>query len=570
MFVKLTKSGPRRYLQLAESYRDENGRVKQRTIASLGRLEKIDANFDSLIRGLERVTRRNSSADKNIASGTDNTPAIGFEPARALGDVWVLTQLWNELGFDRLAQTFRSSKRKLDVEAMLRVMVFNRLCDPESKLGVLRWLETVCLPGIDTSGIAYQHLLRSMDALMDERDKVDEVVSCLLRPLIDQELSVVFYDLTTITAEGQSDQQDDVRRFGLSKEGGFKRQFVLGVVQTAEGLPIYHEVYDGNVAEVSTLKTTLETVMQRFEIRRVIAVADRGLLSIDNLNELKGMTTPSGDPLEFILAVPGRRYNDFETLLSPFHKEQCLEAEEEIISEAKWEGLRLVVAHDPQAACERTAARDLTIKQLEDVAAQWVGKLDEQDGGKRYRGRKLSDGGARARFYHEVVDAKLAQIIKVDLKSELFAYSIDRKARRRAEMMDGKLLLVSNTKDLSPEEIVTRYKSLADIERGFRVLKSELEIGPVFHRLPDRIRAHASICFMALIIHRVIRQRLKQSESSMSPERALESLRRIQRHRITLNEKTHSGISTLSDEQGGLLNSLNVAKPTESRQLSLL
>ena len=322
-------------------------------------------------------------------------------------------------------------------------------------------------------------------------------------------------------------------------------------MQTAEGLPIYHEVYDGNVAEVSILKTTLETVMQRFEIRRVIAVADRGLLSIDNLNELKGMTTPSGDPLEFILAVPGRRYNDFETLLSPFHKEQCLEAEEEIISEAKWEGLRLVVAHDPQAASERTAARDLKIKQLEDVAAQWVGKLDEQDGGKRYRGRKLSDGGARARFYHEVVDAKLAQIIKVDLKSELFAYSIDRKARRRAEMMDGKLLLVSNTKDLSPEEIVTRYKSLADIERGFRILKSELEIGPVFHRLPDRVRAHASICFMALIIHRVFRQRLKQSESSMSPEPALESLRRIQRHRITLNEKTHSGISTLSDEQGG-------------------
>ena len=169
-----------------------------------------------------------------------------------------------------------------------------------------------------------------------------------------------------------------------------------------------------------------------------------------------------------------------------------------------------------------------------------------------------------------MVEAKLARIIKVDLKSELFTYSIDRKARRRAEMMDGKLLLVSNTKDLSPEEIVTRYKSLADIERGFRVLKSELEIGPVFHRLPDRIRAHASICFMALIIHRIIRQRLKQSQSPLSPERALESLRRIQRHRITLNEKTHSGISTLSDEQGELLNSLSVAKPTESRQLSLL
>ncbi len=304
--------------------------------------------------------------------------------------------------------------------------------------------------------------------------------------------------------------------------------------------------------------------------RRVIAVADRGLLSIDNLTELKALKTPSGEPLEFILAVPGRRYNDFEELLSPFHTKQCLKAETEIIGESKWEGLRLIVAHDPQAASERTATRDLKIKQLEDVAEQWVGKLDEQDGGKRYRGRKLSDGGARARFYHEVVDAKLARIIKVDLKSELFAYSIDRKARRRAEMMDGKLLLVSNTKDLTPAEIVSRYKSLADIERGFRVLKSELEIGPVYHRLPERIRAHASICFIALIIYRVMRHRLKQSHCSLSPERALQSLRRIQRHKITLNEKVHSGISTLSKEQGSLFDSLSVAKPTESRQLSLL
>ena len=109
---------------------------------------------------------------------------------------------------------------------MLRVMVFNRLCDPDSKLGVLRWLETVCLPGIDTSGIAYQHLLCSMDALMDQRDKVDEVVSSLLRPLIDRELSVVFYDLTTITAEGPSEQEDDVRHYGLSKESGIERQCV--------------------------------------------------------------------------------------------------------------------------------------------------------------------------------------------------------------------------------------------------------------------------------------------------------------------------------------------------------
>lgn len=93
--------------------------------------------------------------------------------------------------------------------------------------------------------------------------------------------------------------------------------------------------------------------------------------------------------------------------------------------------------------------------------------------------------------------------------------------------MDGKLLLVTNTKDLAPTDVVARYKALADIERGFKVLKSEIEIGPVYHRLPELIRAHASICFMALILHRIMRTRLRAAQTGLTPERALEQLHRI-------------------------------------------
>jgi hypothetical protein len=119
-------------------------------------------------------------------------------------------------------------------------MVFNRLCDADSKLGTLRWLQTVSLPGVDPSKMTHQHLLRSMDALMDHQGAVDDSVAHLLRPLIDQELSVVFYDLTTIRSEGLSVQDGDVRHFGMSKEGQVARQFMLGVVQTGDGMPIYH------------------------------------------------------------------------------------------------------------------------------------------------------------------------------------------------------------------------------------------------------------------------------------------------------------------------------------------
>jgi len=131
-----------------------------------------------------------------------------------------------------------------------------------------------------------------------------------------------------------------------------------------------------------------------------------------------------------------------------------------------------------------TVWRQAQINDLEDKAARWAGKLDSQDGGAKHRGRKLSDSGAKARFYHEVKEAHLAKIIKVDLQSDLFTYNIDEQALRQAELLDGKLLLVTNVTALSPQAIVQRYKSLADIERGFRVLKSEIELAPVYHRLP--------------------------------------------------------------------------------------
>jgi transposase len=544
MFLKITRSGPRQYLQLVEAFRDDAGKAKHRTLVTLGRLDQLTESLDSVISGLLKVTGRPDFLNAP-------SPDVEFESARALGNVWALNELWDSLGFGELRRVFKKTRHSIDIEALIRVMVFNRLCDPESKLGVLRWLDTVAMPGVEMESITHQHLLRSMDALVDHQTEVDAVVANLLRPLIDQELSVVFYDMTTIRTEGTSDQEGDVRRFGMAKEGLIARQVMLGVVQTGDGLPIYHEVFAGNTAESPTLLPTLKTVLERFpSIRRVVLVADRGLLSLDNLEALSEIRLESGEPLEFVLAVPGRRYSEFAELLDTFQA-QCVDAEQEIVAELPWRGLRLVVAHDPDVAKDAQALRRERIEALEAQASAWVGKLDAQDAGVKARGKKLSDSGAKARLYHAVKEAHLANIIRVDLKNELFAYEIDPDALALAELMDGKLLLVTNTPDLSPQGVVDRYKSLADIERGFRVLKSEIEIGPVFHRLPSRIKAHAAICFIALILYRVMRQRLRSADAQLSPERALAELQKLQHHQIRINqaERPVTGISRLSDTQ---------------------
>ena len=566
MFVKITASGSRRYVQLVESYRDDAGRAKKRTLANLGRLDQLDGELDSVINGLLKITGRKGLGEVSPA------PSITFESARALGDVWMLTELWKELGFGELRSLFSRTRHTTDIEALIQVRVLNRLCDPDSKLGVLRWLETVALPAVDLNAITHQQLLRSMDALMDTQAKVDAVIAGLLRPLIDQDLSVVFYDLTTIRCEGLVTVENDVRKFGPAKEGLIARQFMLGVVQTAEGLPLYHEVFDGNAAETKTLLPTLTKVLERFPcVRRLILIADCGLLSLDNLESLQAIRLGSGQPLEFIIAVPGRRYTDFVDLLGDFHRSRCASVGEEIFDELTWNDLRLVVAHDPAMAAIQTQRRSRRIDALIAQGEQWAGKLVGQDEGVKSRGRKLSDSGVKARFFHAVSEAHLSKIIKVDLAADLFSYDIDANARSLAQMMDGKLLLVTNVQGLTPADIVTRYKSLADIERGFKVLKSEIEVGPVYHRLPERIKAHASICFMALILHRVMRTRLRAANTGLTPERALEQLRRIQHHRIRLNGTDPvTGVSSINDSQREVLHALRVRKPAASQQLTLL
>ena len=583
MFVKVTTSGPRRYVQLVESYRDDAGRVKKRTVATLGRLDQLTGELDSVIDGLLKVSGREPVGAKTAAPSAVSASSLSFETARALGNVWTLTELWKELGFSDLRRIFRRTRHTIDVEALIRIMVLNRLCDPDSKLGVLRWLQTVALPDIEVKALTHQQLLRSMDALMDNQDAVDGVISGLLRPLVDRDLSMAFYDMTTIRAEGLTTMQGDVRKFGMAKEGLIARQFMLGVVQTADGLPIYHEVFDGNTAETKTLLPILKKVMERFpDLRRLILVADRGLLSLDNLEALqairlnpdksegKSQDPSKGQALEFIIAVPGRRYNEFADLLGEFQK-KCAQASTEITGEVAWNDLRLVLAHDPATALEQQQKRRAQMAQLQAQANGWVGKLDEQDQGQKKKGRKLSDSGTKARFYHAVCEAHLGKIIKVDMKAELFSYAIDEAALRLAELMDGKLLVVTNVQDMAPDKVIDRYKSLADIERGFKVLKSELEIGPVYHRLPERIRAHASICFMALILHRVMRMRLRAGNTGLTPERALQSLKRIQHHRVSINGAAPlSGVSSMTAEHSEMLKALKIKTPSQSQQLSLL
>lgn len=571
MFIKVTSSGGRRYAQLVESFRNEQGVPRQRTICTLGRVEP-GGDVDKLIAALQRA--QGVVGESCAVVAPDTLAGLQFLDARAAGDVWVLFQLWQSLGLDDLAHAWRRSRSALDVMALFRAMVFNRLCDPQSKLGVLRWLDTVALP-VDfglSEPPKHQHLLRAMDVLDEHHEALRNRMAVLMRPLIDQDLSLVFYDLTTIRAAGTSEVQGEVRAHGKAKSGLIERQFMLSLVQTADGLPIDHQVHPGNTAEAPTLLPMIRELVARYRLKRVVLVADRGLLSLSNLEELAQLQNTLDEQglqvkLQYILAVPAARYSEFATDLSVMAKAQgWAQGQDEPkakpwVSELDWQSRRLIVAHDPEVAQRRTTERRKLIDDLVKQGQQWGGQLDDQDAGQKRRGRPLSDSGAKARMFHAVKDANVANLIKVDLKHEQFSFTVDEERQRYLELLDGKLLLVTNT-DAPAQEVVAHYKSLADIERGFRVLKSDIEIGPVYHRLPERIRAHAMVCFVALVLYRVMRMRLKAGKTDISPTRLLEQLRRIQHQTVQAQDgRKISGITQINTHQKDLLAALKLPTP---------
>ncbi|WP_145112019.1 IS1634 family transposase, partial [Cereibacter sediminicola] len=278
-------------------------------------------------------------------------------------------------------------------------------------------------------------------------------------------------------------------------------------------------------------------------IERIVLVADRGLLSLDNIDALTTLADQGGRKLEFILAVPARRYGE---LVETF---RGLAFDEAGLAEAAFAGHRLIVAHDPLRGAEQSEKRHAHIAELEALAERMVGKLDAQDAGQSDRGRRASDRGAYSRFTRAVAEAELTRFLKADFTADRFSWSLDETAIHEAELFDGKLALLTNAPDLTPAEAVVRYKALADIERGFRVLKSDIEIAPVHHRLPDRIRAHALICFLALVLYRVMRMRLKAKGHAASPRTALDLLARIQKHTAHAGKRSFHGLSKTTPEQ---------------------
>ncbi len=346
------------------------------------------------------------------------------------------------------------------------------------------------------------HLYRALDVLYENKEAIEAGLFGQMRDLFSLDVSVVFYDTTLISSYGTCSELIRYSRNG-------EPEFLLTLALSREGLPFAHELHPGNTADVVTVSEAVKALKRRFSIRECIFVADRGVMSRDNLELLRQ------GGLHYIVGCPMRRAADVrdEVLSRPGRYRQI---EDIYIKRVVVDGRRYIICYNPlRAAYDRNKRQDI----LEELEAD-IAELDPRS----KEAARLIAHRTKGRYLERLEDGTL----------RLNKRRIAQEAR-----YDGKYVIRTSHPELSDEEVVRAYRNLALIERSFRSLKSLEEISPVYHWRTRRIKAHVHVCVLAHLLERYLEKRLREGGLKMTAEQALRHLGRMKSVTVTINREVY-------------------------------
>jgi len=538
MSHKKTQGKTYQYLQLCESSRNEKGQPRVRVLVNFGRLDQLDRKrIESAVQALVKY------ASSPLPSRIEE-----LEHGRVLdyGDMLVLTHIWDRLDLSgSINQHLQGAKTGFDVAQMVKIMVLNRVSDPLSKLGILRWLETVHIPGTATEGVAYQHLLRAMDGLIAIKEEIEKDLYNQLINLFSPDVDLVFYDITSSYFEGDG---PEIAAYGYSRDHRPDlKQIVIALAVTREGFPIFHEVLPGNTADVSTLADAVQTLSRRFKIRKTVIVCDRGMISQDNIEALEETKFP------YILALRPRNNAEAELLyqktLTGFSAEPSLNGL--FIKETAKGGIRYIQCHNPDVAREKKTKRQERVAKIH----KEITRLE-----KRYQRGELSEKDLHYRVLQTIEDRHMTPFFKPRIESGKVILYRDVEIWDREEYLDGKFILKTNLppSQCTAAEAVLSYKQLQQVERAFRELKDFLKIRPVYHYTEERVKAHVFLCVLAYLVEKVVEQHCQGLPQVTSARRALSLLSRLKAIECLAGGRTVTVTNRVDKEITAILTALGV------------
>lgn len=521
MFVRLKKvnSAGRSYsyLHIVENFR-EGGRVRQRVIGTLGRLEELQEKGD-----LERV----------ITQLVEHCPAVRLLRAETAGQlrvvrdqlwgpVLIFERLWEELGLPELLR--RAGRRcGFDLERQLFAQVLQRFLEPGSDLAGSKWVATV--HGRGFGEMKLMNFYRALSLVWKHKEEIEESLYRRGLDLFNRELDVVFFDTTSTYFEGT--KLAPWARLGKSR--GHRPdhlQLVVGVVLRRDGMPVCCEIWPGNMADVKTLLPVVEAMKKRFGIRRVVLVCDRGMVSVANLKALERAR------FEYIVGMKMRGLVEVrdEVLGRAGRYQQVNEKLQ--VKQVRVGRRRYVVCFNPEEASKDRRDREAILEKIR---------------------KKLSSGGVKAlianRGYRRY------------LKFKSGAAQIDEKRVREDERYDGKYVL-RTTAELPATEVAMAYKELCWIERLWRELKDVVEVRPVYHWIKkDNVRGHIFVCFLSLYLAALLRKKLAAAGLCIPWDEIIRDLSSVRAVTVELGGEHYLLRSPLAGFAGKIFAAVGVKPP---------
>lgn len=569
MFIRTVKvpssnGSVNEYVRIVEAYR-ENGKVKQRVIADLGRKDLLSA----LLPKLQRVL---AGTPTPVGEQPD---AIDVLDAAPWGPVLVVHTLCAQLGLGTIFDQLLPRPRQ-DVSSTDRALVLlaNRLIRPTSEHGLARWLEThfVCdrqgrrfLPHWQRQRRVQVHhrqlaaWYRTLDHLIKAKEQIEVALYHRLRDLFSLQPELVLYDITSTYFEGAGPK--DFARYGYSRDGKSQNvQVVVGVVMVA-GWPIAHHVWPGNQVDSTTVQEVVRDLRTRFSFARLVFVGDRGMVSEENLEALER------EGNGYLVGLKRRRNAELDGWLQR-------------VDEAAWiEAPVGITARERQTNRPRTRVQEVTT----DREGQRVFVIDSEER-RGYEQSKREQSMARTREQLERVQGRVA---RGELREPArIGAAVERALRRhhgyryygwelrggelvffehpvhleREKRLEGRYVIATSEAGVTALDAVALYKQLMEVERGFRRMKDVLSLRPIYHQVEPRVRAHILVAALGLLLQTLLQHRLEEAGVALSAEQALQAVETIQYVSFEVDGVRRSGVSASNPRARQVLKALGISE----------